>query len=110
MVFSPHRREWYSLAPRPTVVRREVRPDGKGGNPMSMIGAVTGASACVLSASVAGGYVWAKISRGGSEYNYRACPKCRQRLRFQVRKAGRPGQCPRCRHRFTLTADAFVKS
>jgi hypothetical protein len=77
---------------------------------MSMIDAVTVASACVLSASVVGGFVWAKIARGGGEYSYRACPKCRQRLRFQVRKSGRPGQCPRCHHRFTLTADAFAKS
>jgi predicted amidophosphoribosyltransferase len=68
-----------------------------------MIGAVTVASACVLSASVAGGYVWAKLSATGV-YSHRACPKCRQRLRFLANKAGRPGQCPRCGNRFTLTA------
>src|SRR5262245_41164915 len=95
----------------PTAVHRSRhsgQPPPEMEDHMSMIGAVSVASACVLRASVVGGLLWAKNLRANGEYSYQGCPKCRQRLRFQVRKAGRPGQCPRCHSRFTLTADAFA--
>ncbi len=32
------------------------------------------------------------------------CPDCGQKVRYRGSKAGRPGVCPRCRHRWTLPA------
>ena len=33
---------------------------------------------------------------------YFRCAGCNQKLRFKASKAGRPGMCPRCRHRWRL--------
>ena len=70
---------------------------------MSAVGAITVGSACLFSASVFGGYVWARLAYSGKRYLRGRCPRCRQRLRFLAAKAGRPGECPRCRHRHNLT-------
>jgi hypothetical protein len=35
-------------------------------------------------------------ARHGSAYQHFRCPACRQRLRFQARKAGRTALCPNC--------------
>jgi len=35
-------------------------------------------------------------------YIYFRCPECQQKLRIAEAKGGRPGQCPRCRRRWTL--------
>jgi len=37
-------------------------------------------------------------------YVYFRCPFCTKKLRFQARKAGRPGMCPCCRRRWTMPA------
>jgi DNA-directed RNA polymerase subunit RPC12/RpoP len=33
---------------------------------------------------------------------YFRCAGCNQKLRFRASKAGKPGMCPRCRHRWRL--------
>jgi len=30
------------------------------------------------------------------------CPACNQRLRYRARQVGNPGQCPRCKKRWTF--------
>ncbi len=70
---------------------------------MSAVGTITVASACLVSASAVGGYLWAWArARANVRYLYGRCPSCKQRLRFLAAKAGRPGECPRCRHRHKL--------
>ena len=37
-------------------------------------------------------------------YYHFLCPSCSRKLRYRARKAGKPGQCPRCRTRLTFPA------
>lgn len=43
-------------------------------------------------------------------YVYFRCPFCNKKLRFQARKAGRPGMCPCCRRRWTMPASTALAS
>jgi hypothetical protein len=35
-------------------------------------------------------------------FKYFQCPHCKQRLRYQQKQAGHPGQCPRCKRSITF--------
>lgn len=37
------------------------------------------------------------------------CPKCRRRLRYRARQAGRTGMCPQCRTRITFPIPTELK-
>jgi hypothetical protein len=73
---------------------------------MSAIGTVMIGLICASSAGIFGVFFWKQFARGSDEYSYARCPGCRQRIRFLAHKAGRGGQCPRCRKTFTLAAAA----
>jgi DNA-directed RNA polymerase subunit RPC12/RpoP len=63
---------------------------------------VFGALALVASVAAAYWYRQANTRPKEEPLLYFRCVGCNQKLRFKASKAGRPGMCPRCRHRWRL--------
>lgn len=60
-------------------------------------------AAGLVLAIAAGAILVARMqARRGGAYSHFRCPACRQRLRFQARKAGRTALCPNCLRLATL--------
>jgi hypothetical protein len=53
-----------------------------------------------------GGYFYLRGRRPPQEEAYASfnCPHCKRKLRYLVKRAGRPGECPRCHKRLTFPA------
>jgi len=51
------------------------------------------------------GLVWWQLAgraQAGVEFMHCWCEECGQKVRYSAEKAGRPGGCPRCKHRWIL--------
>src|SRR4051812_20507442 len=70
-------------------------PPAPGGSPVDTPLALLGAGRAPVMA--VGAIVVARLrARRAGAYSHFRCPACRQRIRFQARKAGRSALCPNC--------------
>ena len=49
-------------------------------------------------------FLRARRPRTGEAHATFHCPHCKWKLRYLVKRAGHPGECPRCRKRLTFPA------